>query len=302
MIEEKTANIKQVVKSVLIRGWSVCSFFLPRDRYLKNRITIVHYHEIGEELFTTHLKFFLKHYNPVSLKDVSNFILEKDLNHIPPKSLLITFDDGWQSNFQLLSVIKKFRIRPVIYLIAGLIGTNRKIWNYILERENSEKKINLWLKSLSDSEKNKWLKKHKGFYPEKEYPERSMLSKDEIKEMAPYVDFQSHGMFHPVMTKCSDEQLDFEFKESKRIISSITDQTCYAIAYPYGKYSPRVGELAKKAGYQIGRISNKPGLLKAGDDPMGLKALGIAEDMTCNDIKKSLSWCEINSVFGGMAE
>lgn len=60
------------------------------------------------------------------------------------------------------------------------------------------------LKAASVDEKDKVLRERYGYYPEKEYEERSILNLRENKEMRPYVDFQSQGMFHNVLPLCSE--------------------------------------------------------------------------------------------------
>ncbi len=47
----------------------------------------------------------------------------------PPMSCMVTFDDGWQDNLEhALPILQKYDIRPLIFLAAGFVGTDRRFW------------------------------------------------------------------------------------------------------------------------------------------------------------------------------
>ena len=72
------------------------------------RVTVLLYHEIEPNIFEDHLNIFRKYYSFITLNDLINhFVSGKSL---PPNSLLITFDDGYKSNYHLISKLKKVQI------------------------------------------------------------------------------------------------------------------------------------------------------------------------------------------------
>ena len=51
-------------------------------------------------------------------------------------TFVITFDDGLKTNFDLLDVIKIYKIRPTIFITTNLINTNKSFWFNGLSQKN----------------------------------------------------------------------------------------------------------------------------------------------------------------------
>lgn len=219
--------------------------FLFREFIQKNKVTIILFHDIDQKTAFTNFKALKKRYNIIRLKD---FILKKSNSFkIPKKSLIITFDDGLKRNFEILPVIKEQEIPVTIFLCAGIIDTNRHYW----DRINISKEFVYNLKKKPDEERLDSLKNW-DFNETKEFENRQALSKEEIIKMQDYVDFQSHTLFHPCLTKCSEGKAYKEVFESKKILEQNYNYSVYALSYPHGCYSEREIELTKKAGYNCG--------------------------------------------------
>jgi peptidoglycan/xylan/chitin deacetylase (PgdA/CDA1 family) len=60
----------------------------------------------------------------------------------------------------------------------------------------------------------------------------------------------SHGMTHADLTKLTDSELEYELKESKRLIEERTNAAVESLAYPFGYFNRRVIGFAKAAGYK----------------------------------------------------
>jgi len=264
-----------------------------RRSKMKHFLTILIYHRIDPELFDDHIDFLERYFNIISLGDVLEAYSSGLGKKLSQNCLVITFDDGWKSNHQLLPVLKKHNIRIAIFLSVGLMNTNRKLWNFVVrDIDGAENDV---LKNLPNEEKDKILLEKYGHYPEKEYGLRSMLNFLEISEMRPYVDFQSHGMFHNVLPMCSNKELENEIIESKRALSKLLNTEIYALAYPYNRVSEREMEVARAAGYRLGRVGWR-GLNDLNDDPMILKAIAINDNSSVKDLHKSIVWAQIREI------
>lgn len=287
-------TIKSLLKTILLSGYMK----LPdpfRARLMRNKITILLYHEIPADLFESHVHFFKEKYTIISLGRLKQVLYRETNETLPSNPLVITFDDGWKSNYQLLPIIKKHGVPVTIFITTGLVGSCRKIWNYTLDRNGKEKRLNSSLKTLGNSAKDKYLYEHNGFFPEKEYSGRDLMSVDEMKLMSKYVDFQSHGQFHPVFSNCEDEELQMEMVNSKKYIETTFGHSCYAISYPYGRHDKRVITFSQKSGYSIGRIANVPGLNTFNTDPYLLKSIGVYENASVRQLKECIAWAEVCS-------
>ncbi len=287
--------MKKLRRTFLVWLYRKPVFAGVKRRMTERHLTILLYHFITPDLFANNLEFLTQNYNIISLRDVRNALRSEIPKPLPPCSLVITFDDGWRSNYDLLPVLKRYECPITIFLTAGLVNTNRKIWNSISRPGNQAE--NQWLKTLPNTEKDRYLKKKFNHYPEKEYEDRIMLNLAEIEEMKPYVDFQSHGMFHPLFPLCSNKELAYELSESKRLLSSLLETEIYAVSYPYGRASQREMMVAQTAGYQIGRIAADFGVNRIDENPMALKSIGVDGVVSSiEELEKRMAWGQLRTL------
>ena len=115
-------------------------------------------------------------YNVISLDSLITAITQKTWSMIPQKNLVITFDDGWKGNYNLLGVIKEFNIPVTIYLSSRIINTNRRFWWHAGFSDIQK------LKQLSNQERLFILKENNGYEQGKEYTEPQSLNFQEIKK------------------------------------------------------------------------------------------------------------------------
>ncbi len=64
-------------------------------------------------------------------------------------------------------------------------------------------------------------------------------------------EFGSHSLTHPQLHRLTSKQLDRELRESRRILEKRLGRSIVAIAYPFGRHSPRVVAAARRAGYRL---------------------------------------------------
>src|SRR4029079_10543869 len=66
------------------------------------------------------------------------------------------------------------------------------------------------------------------------------------------VGYGSHTVHHYDLPTLSEAEMDFELRESKRILENRLVDTITAVAYPSGRYNNTVTERAEAAGYLAG--------------------------------------------------
>lgn len=220
---------------------------LFREFAQKKRVTILLFHNISVETAEQTFRFLTKKYNIISLDNYLKIRSKKTTGSLPAKAVVITFDDGFKQNFELIPVLKKYNIPTTIFLCAGLVNTNRHFW---FEENKSSYSTEALIK-MANEEKLKVLSEV-DFTPEKEYDTPQVLSKKQINEMKETLSFQSHGLFHPCLPKCSEEEAKNEIVNSKRFFEEEYGMEINAFAYPNGDYSAREIKMAKEAGYECG--------------------------------------------------
>jgi poly-beta-1,6-N-acetyl-D-glucosamine N-deacetylase len=259
--------------------------FLIREIYCRNKAIIIHYHDPTPKTFGRHLGYICKHYNVVPLSLLVDALHSRDWTKMPPKSLIITIDDGHAGNYRLLEALKRYQVLPTIYVCSHIIGTNRRFWwkdNRITAKRKKQ------LKGLSNQERLRQLNQETGFFQNKEYSSRQALGIHEINQLGEYADFQSHTKYHADLTTCTDEESQLEISESRKKIEQVLGKTCEHLCYPYGKYSMREMEYAKKAGYRSARTCEF-GWVGQDSDPYRLRITGVEDKASINILSAEIT-------------
>lgn len=266
--------------------------FLFREFIQRNKVTILLFHDISKESAERTFTFLSEKYNIIALDDYIDAV--KNQTPLPKKAMIITFDDGHVRNYEMLSVIKKLNIPVTIFLCASIINTNRHYWFLYKNSGISKSK----LKKKSNRDKLEILSKS-GFETDKEYDTPQALQKMHIDEMRPYVNFQSHTLFHPILPKCGDEQAWEEIFYSKEILEKEYGFKINTLSYPNGDYSERDIQLAKKANYECG-ITVDYGYNTLKTDLFRLKRFCANDTEDINEliIKATGAWSYLRAGFG----
>jgi peptidoglycan/xylan/chitin deacetylase (PgdA/CDA1 family) len=127
----------------------------------------------------------------------------------------ITFDDGFADNlWYALPLLETMGIRPLIFLTAGLIGTEKTLPRY------------------GDPGRDRF------------------LNWNEVVEMLGRgAEFGSHALTHSRLTDMNEEKLRNEIEDPKKIIEDRTGKRVDFFCYPYGDFNERIIGAVLKAGY-----------------------------------------------------
>ena len=266
--------------------------FLFREMYQRKQVTIVMFHDPAPEAAEAAFLYLAKKYNIIGLDDYLE--ARRGSRKLPEKALIITLDDGHAGNRALLPVLEKHKIPVTIFLCAGIVGTNRRYWFKHKDPAISTEA----LKQVSNREKLQRLAAV-GFTPDREFPAPQALDAAQIRELKPYVNFQSHTVFHPCLPKCSEAEAREEIFQSKQLLELKYGLHINALAYPNGDYSDRDAHLVEAAGYKCA-ISVDYGFNTLTTDPFRLKRLSIDDtdnpDAVC--VKAAGVWTLLMNLAG----
>ncbi|MFX0198881.1 MAG: GT4 family glycosyltransferase PelF [Candidatus Hodarchaeota archaeon] len=190
-------------------------------------------------------------YQIISIEEVVSYI--KGQEELSPRSVCLTFDDGYYNNYEsVFPILKKYNVPAAIFVSTRYIASN------------SSKEVDLKI------------------------GER-FLSWGEIREMAGGgVEFGSHGYNHCDLTSLSPDKSFQEVRRSKQLMGKNISGKIRYFSYPYGRYDKRTKELVKRAGFDAA-FTTIPGIIKLGDDPYALKRTLIASSDSLFDFKKKIS-------------
>ena len=202
---------------------------------------------------------------------------------------IITFDDGYKNNYLLAyPILKKYRVPAVIFLSTNHVDSDKVFWfeelNYLInsslkktfvlyiggvkrdfslenkkKREESKVKLLTLCKSASHQLRVEIIEQiHKVLecaVPSRE-AKKLNLSWAEIEEMAEdgNIEFGSHTLSHPVLSKLKLTELQQELMVSKKIIEGRLKKEVISFSYPFGDpetFGPREVAEVQRCGYSF---------------------------------------------------
>lgn len=135
---------------------------------------------------------------------------------ILPRSVVLTFDDGYQ-NFadHAFPVLQAHGFPATVYMITGLIG-----------------------------DRARWLAEDGRHAPD-------MLDGPAIRNLADHgITFGSHTVNHPRLSRLQPAQVRAELTQSKAQLEDVLGKPVDHFCYPYGDYNPATRGAVIDAGYQ----------------------------------------------------
>jgi peptidoglycan/xylan/chitin deacetylase (PgdA/CDA1 family) len=258
--------------------------FLIKKVIARKKATIIVYHNPTPQKFEEHLGYLSKRYNFISLSELSTALYSGNWKNIPDYAMVITFDDGWKENFNLLDIIIKYKIKPIIFLTSHIINTEKKFW--WTECRSQDLSI---LKKISNGQRLLELQEKSDFHQEKEFPgDRQALNMPEIEKMKGFVEFGLHTCYHPVLTKCTKDEKRSEIIEGKVKVEELLEIPCETFSYPNGDYDDECIRILKETNIKIAR-SVDIGWNSYKTDPYKLKITGVSDDGSINKLASELT-------------
>jgi peptidoglycan/xylan/chitin deacetylase (PgdA/CDA1 family) len=78
-------------------------------------------------MFERQVVYLKKHCRVVSLNELVDAI--DNNTHLPPRAVVLTFDDGWRDNYEYaFPILRQYGLPATIFLSTGYIGTDRIFW------------------------------------------------------------------------------------------------------------------------------------------------------------------------------
>ena len=186
---------------------------------------ILMYHEVSKEdpadiLAVRHDRFseqmtWLK-VNRYRVTALSDLISDKPSGQkaTDRKSIALTFDDGYLDTYTTAwSVLREHDISASVFLVSGRVG-----------------KTSAWRKGALAN--------------------RPLMSWDNAREMAAGgIQFGSHTVTHPHLSKLGARAVELEIQDSRCQIEAQLEQSITHFSYPYSSVNPSVYYALRKAGY-----------------------------------------------------
>jgi peptidoglycan/xylan/chitin deacetylase (PgdA/CDA1 family) len=250
--------------TVGIAGWGIYSVL---QEYRKDRVPALLYHHFAagrrpsqgapeydpvyfcyEASFAEQLDYLQREgYSTISIGDFVAF--QKGAKKLPPKSVILTFDDGFASNYHYAyPLLKKHGMTATIFMTVNRDAENFKKYSAV----------------------------------------DTPLTDAQLREMSENgVAIESHSMTHRYLSLQEPETIRWELAESRKSLSETLQKPVRFLAIPSGAYSPTVKRLVRETGYEAAFCMLK-GSNNRGSDPFALRRLVIGRDFTLDDFRRIL--------------
>lgn len=246
----------------------------------KNNNDVFNNRHIPVTEFERIIIYLKRNFNIVSLEEI--FEIHRQKRKVSRKTIAITFDDGYENNFDIaLPILKKHQTPATYYIISKGLEVDRYLaWPDVIDimkkyhREDlvvnefvfksptfycEELKTYLgdYLKTCGVNTEviaYQILKKNNYHLTELEKsPELLLLisgaNLPNFKNES-LIEFGSHSHSHLNMEFLPKEVATFELKKSKELIENKIGKKVISFAFPDGSYTPETLELAKDIGYK----------------------------------------------------
>ena len=299
--------------------------------WLKDKVIILMYHgftdqdghegiennqgkHIHIEKFGAQVKFLKENYNVLPLNQVVSYLATG--KKLPPWPVVLTFDDGYRSNYSLAyPILKEFGVPATIFLATDFIESNEWLWTDRVEyaidkgkfpgsspssesKKMLDRKIRLELKGIRQelrSEKVEDLESRQGASLSEERPSSEIyrpLSWEEVRGMiqSGLVSVGNHTHTHVILTRCDLETIEEELRLSEEIIEKRTGVRCQLFCYPNGEigdFDERTKKILKDRGYSCA-LTTLPGFNDPYSDPLELKRFGVSNHMDWSEFVMTL--------------
>jgi peptidoglycan/xylan/chitin deacetylase (PgdA/CDA1 family) len=253
---------------------------------------ILYFHRVNDDadpffpsaptkLFDKQMRFLSRYKKVVSLQD-----MVKHLEGGSPEPVFsITFDDGYQDNYEIAyPILRRYGLPATIFLTTGSMDSREPLWFEQLalalkttarefvdieidlprriflrtqaERLEANAQIFGLLRSLCDAERRRFLDRIYRDLNVSDGGERrnKMLTWHQVREMQPHgIDFGGHTVSHPFISKLPRESIVWEISECKRRIEDELQRGVDFFAYPNGReedFGLENKDLIRSAGYR----------------------------------------------------
>jgi peptidoglycan/xylan/chitin deacetylase (PgdA/CDA1 family) len=266
------ANIKKYIRKLVgVVFYFSGAAIITRGIVCRNKVTILVYHRPDPDVLKKHIRYLKKRFHFIAMDELVHAIKNNDWTVIPSKALVLTFDDGYMGNYDLISLFSDRGIIPTIYLCSHVVNTHRHFWFESAQADITNMKRSSFAQLLN------FLKVTRNYQLDKEYTERQALNYEEMKAMMKGVDFQSHTKYHPILTRCEPLEAIAEISESKKELEELLSKKIDHFSYPNGDYSEREIQEVIRSGYESARTLDV-GWNYQKTDPYKLKAMAIEDN------------------------
>jgi peptidoglycan/xylan/chitin deacetylase (PgdA/CDA1 family) len=249
------------------------------EKASSRRYQVIGYHKVSPDthpffepvepaVFEQQMQFLKDNYRVMELQDL---VARCERGKLPERAVAITFDDGYRDNYEYaFPILKKFGLPATIFVATAAIDNAQTLWHDRIFDAFRFATRNLEPERQTQSKLNSALDKARGLFGHAlsdfvdqiedelhpdftDRPRAAMLTWKQIQLMhGSGIEFGSHTVNHPILSRIPTEQVEFELRQSQSDLSSELRTPITSFAYPNGRaadYNDDVKSVLRRCGY-----------------------------------------------------
>jgi len=281
-IKKTSMRVLLLIAAVVMLAGSI--FLISRKSRVY--IPILMYHHLNNEgdgdviinttLFAEHMEALAKNgYNAVSFAELTAYV--DGSGSLPENPVIITFDDGYLSNYETaFPILKQHGLKATVFVIGTMVGAttykDTGIWTYPCF--NYEQAREMYESGVFDIQSHT--------YDMHQWPPNE--TGDYIRESVLKLDNESEQEHRAA--------LENDFSLSKSLIEESVGNQVFVLSYPHGDYAAVSEEISAELGFTV-TVTTKHGTnrIKIGDENClrTLNRYTITDNISADDLIKLLS-------------
>ncbi|WP_404868044.1 polysaccharide deacetylase family protein [Kitasatospora griseola] len=226
------------------------------------RLAVLAYHGIDDPAaFRAQMEHLARTAHPVGPDQVAH--AAEHHRPLPPRSVLVTFDDGDPTVLtHALPILARLRIPAAAYVITDLIDTDHPYWwteaAQLIRRGGHTGALRGLpsaaavhrLKTLPDGERLHALAELRATAG-RQAPRQRQLTAAELRTLTDGgLTVGNHTASHPCLDRCDDDHLDAQLVEAHDRLTTWLGRPPTTFAYPNGNHDPRAETVLRILGYR----------------------------------------------------
>jgi peptidoglycan/xylan/chitin deacetylase (PgdA/CDA1 family) len=263
---------------------------------------------LDPDAFALHLEYLVRHFRPCSLGTLADAL--RDGRRPPRGAVAVTIDDGYEDFVEhAYPLLQRFEVPATVFVTTRFLDRDFWLWfdasHYLLHAARASRidltlagvRVTLDLSSaaarqaawstfgdhclrLSPAGQGAALTSLQQAVdvplPSRPTSCYRAMSWDQARSLDPQlVDVGSHTCTHPVLSRCSDDEIDWEVRGAREIIAQKLGRAPDAFCYPNGQpedYDARCLRAVEHSGYRCATVAHGT-TVHAGANPYAIERL-----------------------------